>query len=88
MVTLFVSHAELICTVCILVIQVLDWYNPYMDFMGHAAFLLDALCVSALWIGISQIFGRISVRYGALTGKPGRQRGPETGRRYNGGGQH
>lgn len=49
-------HVRLICGIAILVIQVLDWYNPYMDFMGHACFLLYALCVSGIWLGISGIF--------------------------------
>lgn len=52
------DHVSLICSICILVIQILDWYNPYMDFMGHATFLLYALCASSLWRGIWRIWGR------------------------------
>ena len=51
------GHVGLICGIAILVIQVLDWYNPYMDFMGHARFLLYGLCISAIWVGICGILG-------------------------------
>lgn len=34
------SHLCIICGITLLVIQVLDWFNPLMDFMGHAIFLL------------------------------------------------
>ncbi len=57
-ITFFAGHVGLICGICILVIQVLDWYNPYMDFMGHASFLLYGLCASAIWTGIRDIFGK------------------------------
>ena len=37
------GHICLICSISVFVIQILDWYNPYMDFMGHSMFLLYAL---------------------------------------------
>ena len=34
------GHICIICGLALMVIQVLDWYNPFMDFMGHSMFLL------------------------------------------------
>ena len=68
-------HVSLICGIAILVIQVLDWYNPYMDFMGHSMFLLYALCAGSLYLGLCRILGgkrrkkNGSGRYGNKGGK-------------------
>lgn len=58
------GHICLICSISVFVIQILDWYNPYMDFMGHSMFLLYALCISSLWLSLCGIFGLRSNRKG------------------------
>ena len=50
------GHVCIICGIVLLVIQVLDWYNPFMDFMGHSMFVLYALCISAISLGISEVY--------------------------------
>lgn len=30
----------LICSMVLIVVRILDWFNPYMDFMGHSYFVL------------------------------------------------
>lgn len=37
-------------------VQVLDWYNPYMDFMGHSKFVLDLLCLSSVLLSLECIY--------------------------------
>lgn len=64
----------LICGAALLAIQVLDWYNPYMDFMGHARFVLYILCACAIGLGVQGIF----------SGKKEK----ENGGRYAGGTRH
>ena len=54
------AHMGLICGIAVVVVLVLDWYNPYMDFMGHTKFLLYGLCASAIWTGLCRIFGSAS----------------------------
>lgn len=49
-------HVNRICSLVLLTIQVLDWYNPYMDFMGHTTWVLYTLCVSTLLQGILAVF--------------------------------
>lgn len=41
MIKLTAGHISVICSMALLVIQILDWYNPFMDFMGHSMFLRD-----------------------------------------------
>ncbi len=48
-----------ICVVCSIVMvaaRILDWYNPYMDFMGHTVFLLYLLCLSSVLLSLDCIF--------------------------------
>ena len=44
-----------ICGLALMVIQVLDWYNPFMDFMGHSMFLLYFLCIASFFLGLDAI---------------------------------
>lgn len=75
-------HVCLICSAAILVIQILDWYNPFMDFMGHSMFLLYALCAGGLYLGLSEIFGqKANVREQAVSRAHRRNRRRDTGRR-------
>ena len=52
------AHICIICSIVLLVIQILDWYNPFMDFMGHSLIVLCALLISASWLGAYEIYGR------------------------------
>ena len=55
------GHICVVCSIALLIIQILDWYNPYMDFMGHSMFLLYLLCAGSLGLGASEIYGRKSM---------------------------
>ena len=35
-----------ICSMVCIALKVLDWYNPYMDFAGHAVFIPYTLYIS------------------------------------------
>lgn len=50
------GHLCIICSIVLLIIQILDWYNPFMDFMGHAMFVLYILCASATGLGIYEVY--------------------------------
>ena len=45
------SNLCIICSIAMIAVSVLDWFNPYMDFAGHARFVLYILCVSAAGLG-------------------------------------
>lgn len=45
-----------ICSIAMAAVQVLDWYNPYMDFMGHSKFVLDLLCLSSVLLSLECIY--------------------------------
>lgn len=49
-------HINVVCSLILLTVQVLDWYNPYMDFMGHSSLVLYTLCISTILIGILSAF--------------------------------
>lgn len=51
------AHINIICGMVVLTFQILDWYNPYMDFLGHAAPVVNLLCVSAAASGFLCVFG-------------------------------
>ncbi len=55
MIKLFL-HINIICSLILLAVHVLDWYNPYMDFMSHASWVLYTLCVSTILLGIFTAF--------------------------------
>lgn len=38
----------LICSMILIVVRILDWFNPYMDFMGHLSFISCARAPLAL----------------------------------------
>lgn len=39
------------CSIALFIIFVLDWYNPFMNFLGHAKILLYPLCISSVYMG-------------------------------------
>lgn len=49
------NHICIICSIALLAVQILDWYNPFMDFMGHSIFLLYLLCVGTLLLGTERL---------------------------------
>ena len=51
---IILSHICIVCSAALLAVQVLDWFNPFMDFLGHARFLLIILCVSAFFLSVEQ----------------------------------
>lgn len=52
------GHVCVICSISLVIIQILDWFNPFMDFMGHSMFLLDALCIASVFLGVCEIYFR------------------------------
>ena len=52
------GHICVICSISFVIIQILDWFNPFMDFMGHSLIVLYALLISASWLGAYEIYGR------------------------------
>lgn len=45
-------HICMISCIVVAVVSILDWYNPYMDFVGHIAFAQPCLIISALLVSI------------------------------------
>ena len=74
---LLLAHVCVICSLSYGAVQVLDWYNPFMDFAGHAAFVRYLLCLCAFLLGIMEVFQ--NKRDGGRQRKRGRER-KENGR--------
>lgn len=55
---MIMGHICIICSLALLGVQILDWYNPFMDFMGHSAILLYLLCISSIFLGLVEIYGK------------------------------
>ncbi len=51
----FIANGCIICSLALLIIFILDWYNPFMDFLGHAKILLYLLCMCSIYMGISNL---------------------------------
>ena len=49
-------HICIICTLVCVTGRILDWYNPYMDFMGHLYGAEIVLYGSVLINGIIELF--------------------------------
>lgn len=47
-------HICVISCIVVAVVNILDWYNPYMNFAGHIAFAEPCLIVSALLLSIQE----------------------------------
>lgn len=45
----------IICSAALCIIFVLDWYNPFMDFLGHAKIVLYTLCTCSAFMGICSL---------------------------------
>ena len=49
------GHICIICGLALMVIQVLDWYNPCMGVRGNSMFLLYFLCIASVFLGLDAI---------------------------------
>lgn len=47
-------HCCVICSIASIIIRVLDWYNPYMDFSGHAVFVPYLLYFSVITLAVME----------------------------------
>ena len=45
-------HICMICSLIMLVVHILDWYNPFMDFSGHTVLALYILCGGSILSGL------------------------------------
>lgn len=52
------DHAQIVLSLVFLVIEILDWYNPYMGFrdLGVSTALLLAFCLTALARAVPAVF--------------------------------
>ncbi len=50
------AHLCIICGIAFIIIQILDWYNPFMNFMGTSAVIRYLLCAGALTLGVMHHF--------------------------------
>lgn len=50
------AHLCIICSLALVVVHILDWYNPFMDFAGHTTFLVDILIICSFFLGVSDAF--------------------------------
>ena len=59
---LFTAHICVICSLVFLIVKLLDWYNPYMDFVGQIAAVQYILYTGAFLLGVSQLCTRTRKR--------------------------
>lgn len=45
-------HIGIICSLALITVHILDWYNPFMDFAGHTVLILYILCGTTLLSGL------------------------------------
>lgn len=45
-------HCCVICSIAEIIIQILDWYNPFMDFAGHSRWIIYLLCAEVLVLAV------------------------------------
>lgn len=55
MVQKLLVHICMICSIALVIVHILDWYNPFMDFPGHSDFVLYVLCAGTILSGIISI---------------------------------
>lgn len=51
-------HTGVICSLALITVNILDWYNPFMDFVGRTAFVQFILIGCSLGVGILHIFAK------------------------------
>ena len=56
--SLCLDHAQIVLALVFLVIEILDWYNPYMGFrdLGVSAALMLAFCLTPLARAVPAVF--------------------------------
>lgn len=47
-------HVGVVCTLVCITAKILDWYNPYMDFIGHIGWAQSLLYLSVLILALSR----------------------------------
>lgn len=52
------AHICIVCSVAYMIIHILDWYNPYMNFSGQTLFIQYLLGIGAFMLGTLQIIVR------------------------------
>lgn len=52
------GHICIICSLSFIVIRILYWFNPLMDFMGHSTFLFYVWCIASVFLGVCEIYLR------------------------------
>lgn len=45
-------HICVICSMAEVIIHILDWYNPFMDFMGHSMWLQYILYIAVFVLAV------------------------------------
>ncbi len=50
------AHLCIICSLALIVVRILDWYNPFMDFAGHTVWIQDILIACSFGSGVCYIF--------------------------------
>lgn len=53
------NNGLIILGLSFLTMKILDWYNPFMDFSGHAWWLQYLLGIFAILSGVLHLFSRI-----------------------------
>lgn len=47
-------HFSVVCCFVCVITRVLDWYNPYMDFLGRVGYLQDLLYVAVILLAVTR----------------------------------
>lgn len=50
----FLLHICVICSFIILIADILDWHNPYMNFAGHLPWVQIVLCVTTILLSVTK----------------------------------
>ena len=58
------DHELIILGLAFLVIKLLDWYNPFMDFSDHAQWLQYLLGISAIVSGVLHLLSKSRKQHG------------------------
>ena len=45
-------HIGGICSCVLIIVHILDWYNPFMDFSGYSLWVLYLLCAVMLIVNV------------------------------------
>lgn len=62
-ISFFLNHGLIVLGVSFLVIKLLDWYNPFMDFSGHVEWLQYLLGIFAVLSGTLHLLARMGKQH-------------------------